>query len=351
MNFSSKYTLPVAALVITVLTAGHYALNLNGQLHFFQMYTTPNFEATGRFVPSSSVASSSSGVPLCTVGLVCCNGVVDTIIGEECDDGNLTNGDGCEFCRWVPISSSSSSSVSMPYCGDGSIDSGEQCDDGNTTSVDGCSNTCQFEIFACGNGIIEPGEECDDSNVASGDGCNNTCQYEVPACGNGMIELGEECDDWNTTSGDGCSSTCMWEYVCGNTFTEPGEQCDDGNTTSGDGCSSTCQNEPLPVCGNTIVETGEQCDDGNTTSRDGCSSSCRTEGSISAECVHAASGFTCAGAASNTQPVIDSCVNNARTLCLTHPGGIFNDFAGTYSYSGFFPSCTAEQTVWYTCDW
>jgi cysteine-rich repeat protein len=68
--------------------------------------------------------------------------------------------------------------------------------------------------------------------------------------------------------------------VCGNESIEAGEQCDDGNTVSGDGCSATCQleqNPPEPICGNQAVESGEQCDDGNTVSGDGCSATCQLE--------------------------------------------------------------------------
>lgn len=32
-----------------------------------------------------------------------------------------------------------------PVCGDGSLDAGEQCDDGNTLDGDGCSSTCRIE--------------------------------------------------------------------------------------------------------------------------------------------------------------------------------------------------------------
>ena len=33
----------------------------------------------------------------------------------------------------------------VPLCGNGTLNSGEQCDDSNTTNGDGCSNTCQIE--------------------------------------------------------------------------------------------------------------------------------------------------------------------------------------------------------------
>jgi cysteine-rich repeat protein len=38
--------------------------------------------------------------------------------------------------------------VTVTNCGNGAIDSGEQCDDGNLVNGDGCSNACQFEQVA-----------------------------------------------------------------------------------------------------------------------------------------------------------------------------------------------------------
>jgi cysteine-rich repeat protein len=32
-----------------------------------------------------------------------------------------------------------------PCCGDGHLDEGEECDDGNTADGDGCSATCTYE--------------------------------------------------------------------------------------------------------------------------------------------------------------------------------------------------------------
>jgi cysteine-rich repeat protein len=226
-------------------------------------------------------------------GPVCGNGVVEA--GEECDDGNHINGDGCTGYCLVEITA---------WCGNGALDTGEQCDDGNTTSGDGCSATCQDETTpVCGNSTVETGEDCDDGNTTGGDGCSATCQDEpTPVCGNSAVEAGEECDDGNTNGGDGCSATCQ-EEICGNGVLDSGEQCDDGNgdntdncpdgidgsclsatcgdgfaytgiegcddgnTTSGDGCSATCD---IESCGNGTVETGEDCDDGNADNTDAC---------------------------------------------------------------------------------
>lgn len=73
-------------------------------------------------------------------------------------------------------------------CGDGHVDpgAGEQCDDGNNIDGDGCSATCQVEPApVCGNGVVEPPEQCDDGNTVSGDGCSATCQIEPPVGGEG----------------------------------------------------------------------------------------------------------------------------------------------------------------------
>ncbi|MBN2095782.1 DUF4215 domain-containing protein [Candidatus Peregrinibacteria bacterium] len=182
-------------------------------------------------------------------------------------------------------------------CGNSILEFGETCDDGNLTNGDGCSSTCLLENV-CGNGVVEAGEGCDDGNVAGGDGCSFICTVETgwncagtpstcsPICGDGLIVGSEACDDGNTASGDGCSSTCQIEIlsVCGNGILESGEQCDDGNTNSNDGCSAACILETggggggYVICGNGIREGSEQCDDGNNENGDGCNSICLKEG-------------------------------------------------------------------------
>jgi cysteine-rich repeat protein len=94
-------------------------------------------------------------------------------------------------------------------CGNSLVEVGEQCDDGNTTAGDGCNATCQDEI--CGDTVLQAGlgEQCDDGNTTAGDGCSATCQDEV--CGNAVVDPGEQCDDGNTTAGDGCSDLCETE--------------------------------------------------------------------------------------------------------------------------------------------
>ncbi|MCA9717480.1 MAG: DUF4215 domain-containing protein [Myxococcales bacterium] len=58
-------------------------------------------------------------------------------------------------------------------CGDGDVQPGEQCDDGNDDNNDGCTNACQLPM--CGDGYVGPNEECDDGNKNDDDGCNTAC--------------------------------------------------------------------------------------------------------------------------------------------------------------------------------
>lgn len=178
-------------------------------------------------------------------------------------------------------------------CGDGVVSGGEECDDGNVQNGDGCSAIClnegsQAAGVTCGDGIVSGlpgsgGEECDDGNKANGDGCSSVCLNEgsesfsdvAAVCGNGVIESPyETCDDGNLIQGDGCSDRCLREgisssqstgFVCGNGIieqvsgTSAGEDCD-GEA----GCTSECllagsslSYASPSVCGDGIIGTGE----------------------------------------------------------------------------------------------
>ncbi len=66
--------------------------------------------------------------------------------------------------------------VGEAVCGNDVVESGEECDDGNTNNGDGCNDKCQFE--KCGDGVLNEGEECDDGNNDDGDGCSADCRIE-----------------------------------------------------------------------------------------------------------------------------------------------------------------------------
>jgi cysteine-rich repeat protein len=101
-------------------------------------------------------------------------------------------------------------------CGDGNQDAiCEQCDDGNVDDGDGCDSNCT--PTQCGNGIATAGEQCDDGNSNEHDACKNDCTSNV--CGDGVIRIGKErCDDGNLDPDDGCEPNCELppEVVSGN---------------------------------------------------------------------------------------------------------------------------------------
>jgi cysteine-rich repeat protein len=91
--------------------------------------------------------------------------------------------------------------VAPPTCANGTKETGEQCDDGNTTNLDGCSASCQLEY--CGDGVVQIGEACDDGNTNGNDACDATCEVltcEWDILGQGMVEASsficEYMDDW-----------------------------------------------------------------------------------------------------------------------------------------------------------
>lgn len=120
----------------------------------------------------------------------CGNGVIDA--GETCDDHNVLSGDGCSStCHIEPACGnhlieppetcdpptpgfcSPTCATVAGICGDGIVQSGEQCDDGNTANGDGCTVTCTFERPAsCGDGIVQAGEHCEPPGTAV---CDDTC--------------------------------------------------------------------------------------------------------------------------------------------------------------------------------
>lgn len=241
-------------------------------------YTVAETQQTGYELANAVCSISNNGqTPLGTLDLD-----NDQITGIDITTDDIIS---CSFYNTL-----------LPYCGDGTVDSGEECDDGNNTDGDGCSATCKDETApeTCGNEELDEGEECDNGS-ANGMPCQpeyGDCTYcssvctvasvQGPYCGDNHVDTPyEQCDDGNNIDNDGCSSACEKEFlppVCGNGTIEGNEECDDGNTVNGDGCSSSCTTETQsPVCGNGILENGEGCDDGNTDDGDGCSALCQTE--------------------------------------------------------------------------
>jgi cysteine-rich repeat protein len=206
----------------------------------------------------------------------CGNGAIDP--GEECDDGNKVDDDGC------------SRSCIRARCGDGIVRQDlvegsqgfEACDDGNDVDADDCSTTCRLP--RCGDGLLQTGEECDDGNATTADACTASCQ--IARCGDGIARLDiaggndgfEACDDGNAADDDACVR-CQ-NARCGDGYrrndldqAETGfEACDDGNEDNTDDCTSVCRSAR---CGDGQVQLGQEaCDDSNAREDDACTNNC-----------------------------------------------------------------------------
>ncbi len=178
--------------------------------------------------------------PMNTLG-VCGDGLLGD--SEACDDGNQADGDGCAAnCLLIepgyvckpPRAGAPQECIPFTRCGDGVVGFPEQCDDGALDEGDGCDAACQLESgfkcsgqpsecepTVCGDGKVEGTERCEPD---SDQGCTSQCQFApdcsgsgpcTSACGDGIV-LGEACDDGNLLPGDGCDANCQIEpgYSC-----------------------------------------------------------------------------------------------------------------------------------------
>ncbi|MDP6562110.1 MAG: DUF4215 domain-containing protein, partial [Candidatus Peribacteraceae bacterium] len=93
----------------------------------------------------------------------------------------------------------------LPVCGNDEIEGSEECDDGNLNNGDGCDSRCGIETM-CGDGIVDGIEECD-AGVLNSDEVPNACRLNcrVAFCGDGIIDEEEECD-----STEGCTAKCRY---------------------------------------------------------------------------------------------------------------------------------------------
>ena len=113
-------------------------------------------------------------------------------------------------------------SVASATCGNAFVEAGEECDDGNQSDRDGCLGDCR--LARCGDGVLAAFEGCDDGNHADGAGCSERC---LPSrCGDGVVDPGEECDTAGVSSS--CTALCR-AHRCGDGVVQQGiEECDDG---------------------------------------------------------------------------------------------------------------------------
>lgn len=140
--------------------------------------------------------------------------------------------------------------VSSPpaLCGNSVLEGGEQCDDGNLNEGDCCSATCAFEsaetVCRAAGGLCDVAEKCT--------GTSARCPGDVKASGvcraaAGVCDVAERCD--------GVSAQCPVDVLSTQTCRAAGQSCDVAETC--DGVSAECPaNASAPeeqVCGASSV--------------------------------------------------------------------------------------------------
>lgn len=284
----------------------------------------------GNTTPGDGCSATCKNEPF-----VCGNGTLEPL--EICDDSDSAGGDGC-----------SASCLSNETCGNGVVDTirGEQCDDGGgayVATLDGAQETPPVATAATGTATFTlNGNDTLTYNLTTSGLSGTGAHIHTGAPGVSgaiLIPLAGGPTTWSGTTAPltPVQITLLKRsglYVNVHTVANPnGEirgQIGFAAPVSGDGCSADCRSNE--TCGNGVIDTvtGEACDDGNAVSGDGCSSSCQFE----------SCSFFNSGSPLGTRNVsVDSSV-----------GGLFNSIiglgvpVGTVAYTSGSFALTASTT-------
>lgn len=234
---------------------------------------------------------------------------------EECDDGGPS-----EDCNPDCTPVEQIVDGSPKGCGDGVVNTalGEKCDDGANNGKHGyCNSQCDGPL-ECGDGIVTLPELCDPNQVptvfdSSGDpaACRADCAGYEDYCGDGRTTSGEACDNGRAnsdTAHNGCTTECQTGPYCGDGIRSGPEECDHSSenlsstewkpTESEAQCSMTCSIGPY--CGDDILQPiFEECEWEDTFDVD------TKDGTRSSSCHEDCSGY-CGDGVPNNDGVIDT---------------------------------------------
>lgn len=236
---------PVSDIWSSDLPAGTYRVRRDGAI-----------AGTGSY---SLLVGSGSGF--------CGNRIVETRLGESCDDGNYVDGDGCNSaCIWTGseesepngdvISADPVSQSVEPILG--SISPAQDQDIyAVTVPLNGSIGVAFYERSrgSCRT-LVRPRVEVLDTDgitvLAERDGSSTSASCpnmqpssyaEIRALPAGTYYIRVSEVSGLAEIGNYLLIVQVFPPECGNRLIEPGEQCDDNNVINGDGCSSSCQYE------------------------------------------------------------------------------------------------------------
>ncbi len=141
----------------------------------------------------------------------------ESFAGTETGDTSITgDGDG-EPGDGEPGDGDGDGDGDAVECGNAAIDPGEQCDDGNLIDGDGCSLECVLELGAvpCGNAIYECGDTVDNDMDGLADLADTNCTTPCDDDENSLQTLPGQDGDcevdcfWNLGA-----DACSWNLLC-----------------------------------------------------------------------------------------------------------------------------------------
>ena len=183
----------------------------------------------------------------CDDGLEC-NGV-EVCGGEHVCAAGVPPAEGTPCTTAAGAAGACRGAVCAPYgCGNGRVDAGEECDDGNADDTDGCLSDCRTAV--CGDGFVRGGvEDCDgDAPRSCATACASTgrqacvdCRWETdctppPELCNGLDDDGVGGPDDVFACVRGAVGSCT--TTCGST----------GSRDCGAACTWSACVPPIEVC-------------------------------------------------------------------------------------------------------
>lgn len=329
------------ATEITVCEGGSGVIGMATDVDYYEV----NVVVPGSSIRAEVVDITGAGCPTGFDSLMTLFNAAGVSLGTDNDDGNancsLINPVTDTFTRnlamgtyFVRVEESGNNATSgqyvalidvlVPGCGDGFVQVGEECDDGDLDNGDGCSSTCEIEGNFCAEsepnntiGTADALAGCDGgSGVIPTAGDKDFFSFEVPVAGS-SVELRVV-----DITGLGCPATGdpeirLWD-AGGTQLASDDDDSPDGLCSmitplpipTGGGNDAGAKNLPAgtyyvnvedhgntdpvppyviravvtpPSCGDGIVQIGEECDDGDLTPGDGCDEFCDVEGTFCTE--------------------------------------------------------------------
>jgi cysteine-rich repeat protein len=176
----------------------YYTLTLEIESDGFECDLSDNYASRQIYIE----CGEEPPTPFCGDGI--CNGDENcSTCSEDCGECECPN---CPECpSWCPISDCPIECTEFNYnCGNGILDEGEECDDGNLNNFDGCSRLC----------YIEEGYEEDNCNGGDCDEDNDVLFLD-------FCEPNWKCTGWSECSNGVMTRECTDKNSCNTIYNQP----------------------------------------------------------------------------------------------------------------------------------